>query len=327
MWRFLRKKKEEVAKMYSSDVIAATGKLPMQAEFIRYRITSGVTAEFDQWLQQAYREYQKDERNNPTARIPLIHFVFSAVGELQLPMTGIITGSQDSSGRHYPFSIFRILEHPLSHEFRGVIPWLYRDTFSSMQQLVMRPERDISTLELHRQLENIRFCNSRLKRRDALEAIIQQLRYMTFRHFWEAARLPYSAALFFQHTTALIRQLKQGKYLGIRLPLPNHHDVLPTVVFWMQLLETALGEKNQHWQIYWHVCHTHQRAAMIYYLGKLPPTLLTSIVNQQLSHPAIADTLHIDDQLLSDSANKKLVSESHLPMMSVLSHWGQHINV
>ena len=75
MWRFMRERRDEFAKPFANDLISASGKLPVQAEFIRYRISS----EFDNWIQRIFHEWQKLPQKRDFKLLPIIYSVTDSI--------------------------------------------------------------------------------------------------------------------------------------------------------------------------------------------------------------------------------------------------------
>lgn len=321
MWRILSRNKKSIP-IYANDWIAATGKLPLHAEFIRYRITPGVTSEFDRWLQEAYSEWHKQKASIALQHMPTHYFIHYGANEETLPMLGMIASSTDLSGRVYPFSVLRLLEHPLAKEFRTVIPLLYQQTFAAFDGLMKTSWQGKPMNVLQQTLDQLRECNSKITRRDALEAVIYQLNDITLGEMWREMKLTIDLSSFMAQVNVAIRQLKQGTIHGMRLPLPHRQDVLPSVVFWLQLLETCLDDRQSPWQVFWQNEGLHHRASLLFYNVALPAKHFLHCVDQMHATSDIIDVVQkLPENMAAQESVSKLAKDTHLSLIKLLPRW------
>jgi type VI secretion system ImpM family protein len=88
------------------------GKLPIYDDFIRYNVNGRKIIELDEWIQQGYSHHTRraqiniaeEELHNYT-----YHFIFTSSSDNNECVIGTLMGSEDRSGRKYPFAIFKML--------------------------------------------------------------------------------------------------------------------------------------------------------------------------------------------------------------------------
>ncbi len=319
MWNLFQRHKKAIPK-YTRDWIAYSGKLPLHAEFIRYHITPGITADYDRWLQQAYGEWQKQKTQASLLQeLPTHYFVQYGTVEQPLPILGMLTTSQDLSERVYPFSLIRILEHPLAREFRTVIPLLYEETFLQLTQIMSCDWKQTNLANIQQQMDNLRYCNSQMTRRDALEMVVAQLNQINVGQWFDDMNLVIHPL----DVKQLIEKLKNKEIIGLRLPLPNQLALLPVVVFWLQLLETCLDDKQSSWNFYWHGAGAHHRAALHFYVHPMPAKYFVNCVDQNLILPDVGDLLSRGTMHRAPAQDE--IEERQIPLIKLLPRWCKFI--
>lgn len=229
MINLIRRSKDPYSWSYHNDLIAARG------NNLRYHVSLGVGAEFDVFLEKFYQNNHKN--------FSPIYFLSASETDSALPMIGIMTPE---------FSLLRVLEHSLAKEFISYIPWVYRETFFSMERLINQLIQPKALPEIYKTIEDIRWINHKIARRSMLEDIIQQLSLITVNEFWEAIPIEESLEKWVNKSSDQLKALMTGEVMSVRFLLPcNENFFIPAIIFWLQLLESILGYRYKYWKAYW----------------------------------------------------------------------------
>ncbi|HEV2613378.1 MAG TPA: hypothetical protein VGV92_01565 [Gammaproteobacteria bacterium] len=283
MMNFIRKNRDPYSWSYHNDLIAALG------HDLRYHVSLGAGAEFELFLQEFYASSPK--------QFSPIHFLSASETESQEPMIGVITRD---------FGMLRVLEHPLAREFVSFIPWVYRETFFAMQRLIKQLGSNKTLPEIYKNIEDIRWVNHKLSRRSMLEEIIQSLSQIKLHEFWEAIPTEIPLEIWLNVVTQKIKALIQGESKSLKLPLPcNENLFIPTVIFWLQLLESVLGHRYRHWKVYW------SDQSLLFMNGPHAPCEVILLLE-----PETASLQDIDQKLM-------IPKDTEITLMKLLSCWGE----
>jgi hypothetical protein len=289
MVNFVRRSKDPYSWSYHNDLIAALS----HNHNLRYHISLGVGAEFDIFLEEFYRVCPK--------HFSPILFLSAAETEAQLPTIGVITPE---------FSMLRVIEHPLAKEFMSFIPWTHRETFFSMQRLIVHTTSYHTLPELYKNIEDLRWVNHKLARRSMLEDIVQQLSFIKLNQFWEAIHSEIPLGNWLGEISEQLILLKSGHRESIRLPLPcNENYFIPAVIFWLQLLESVLKNKYRQWKAYWTV------DSLLFMSGAHTPENVMSLFEPP-AHQEIRCEPYI-----------KLCIDPEITLIRLLSCWGETLKL
>ncbi|MDX2164842.1 MAG: hypothetical protein SFW07_05425 [Gammaproteobacteria bacterium] len=229
MIHYVRRNKDPYSWSYHDDLIAARG------DELRYHVSLGIGAEFETFLEKFHHAASK--HFNP------IYFLSASETDSRMPMIGMISDN---------FAILRVLEHPIAKEFLSYIPWIYRDTFSSMKRLLQHIRPSETLPEIYKAIEDIRWVNHKIARRSMLDEVIQQLNLITFNRCWEAIPSEMDFESWMVCTTQKFRKLLFGEQKHLILPLPYNDELhMPMIIFWLQLLDLVLGYRYRKWKVYW----------------------------------------------------------------------------
>ncbi len=229
MINYIRRNKDPYSWSYHDDLIAARG------ENLHYHMSLGVGAEFDVFLEKFHSVAPK--------QFNAINFLSASETESQLPMIGMISPH---------FAILRVLEHPIAKEFVSYIPWVYRETFFAMKQLVRRIQPSETLPDIYKNIEDIRWVDHKIARRSMLEDVVNLLHQVRVSRCWEAIPSETSFEKWILQLSHHIRRVCLGEEKHVELPLPHNEELrMPMTVFWMQLLDVVLGYRYKKWKLYW----------------------------------------------------------------------------
>jgi hypothetical protein len=287
MVNFVRRNKDPYSWSYHNDLIAALG------GDLHYHASLGVGAEFDIFLQEFYTVCPKN--------FSPIHFLSAMETDSELPMMGIITPE---------FGILRVLEHPLAKEFASFIPWVYRDTFYSMKRLIQQLPLSPTLPELYKNIEDIRWINHKLARRSMLEDIISQLSLIKLHAFWEAIPTELPLKDWLSSVSEKILAIKFGSRASLRLPLPTNENLfVPSIIFWLQLLEAVLKNRYREWKVYW------TEGSLLFMSGLHSPNDVRELFE-----------VPVEPGLLFEPSIK-LLTTPDITLLKLLSCWGEALKL
>jgi type VI secretion system protein ImpM len=320
----LFKKKLPQEKIYDQDIVGCFGKLPLHAEFIKHRTAQPNIAKLDQWYQEAYqhlhRQYGQNAKN---IFLQMPSYSFITLDASQPLMIGTVMASQDQSGRAYPFVICRLPQHPLSQEFPSLIPLFYQDFFTASKQLSIT---DLSAIG--NTINAFNQTATRLPRGFLLQSALQTLQTTTLHSWWQqlpTASAQQNLAQFSQLALQKIAEFKQAllqqKNSLLRLPLtPN---LLPSVLFWLQLLLTTIPKTQQRLHIFWNAATTDHAASLLIANAPLLAENFMYLITQQ-PNPTVIDLL-----LAGNSPITNTVTAPTIPLnqnlLQTLPLWSQQL--
>ncbi len=272
-----------------NDPIACFGKLALQAEFIRYRVTPGTMASLDIWIQEGFsrfsRQLDADAASAQLNNIPPIYYLLGN-GHRQ-PYIGMSTMSHDSCGRHYPLTVNRCLMNPLAKEFQTAIPVALRAFYQSAAQICQTIAAQSSSQDFLENIQQISAISAQLNRREFLTTIVKELSAITWQQFMQGINRYYPTL----HETSLVNivadvlsgakvHAQQALPWGMRLPLVENKLFL-SAAFWLQLIDTVLEAKQWHYQVFWHGPSPSCKPAVTIYFKALPSSYLRQLVDQE----------------------------------------------
>ncbi len=238
--------------------IAAFGKLPIRADFIKLNVKEREFRELDEWIQEGYslisRRYNGSEDEQRLSQAGLHHLVLSATDSRRCVLATIGPGG-DRSGRWYPFLICAVAAQPYLRQAQASVPLIYA-RFLDDSRDVLQQKWGAEPLEtLLGQLETIAGECDQAQRAQAVEQELGLLRQTPVSAMHELAARYGEPVAFYQAACELIGNvMRRGPsrvHWGIRLPIPAGDHGMPGLVFWLRLLDSLLGRSSQA-NVIWH---------------------------------------------------------------------------
>jgi len=234
------------------DYMGAFGKLPVQAEFIKWGMTDPLTRELDLWYQRAYSKLNHalgEQGKYLFSEMPCYQFIYH-IPKAQ-PLLGSVFSSRDASGRRYPFVILRRVNHPVATEFFSVIPLVFDDYFSATERF-------------HKQCTEQQTLNQAFQAFNKLALTSYPLsKWPSLEKAWQQSR-----------SHAIPEKLQRFKEDPLpktyRFDLPRQGDIRVQVVKYFQCIETNVALRDHTWQLFWQYGGKHHKPHMLFSKQPLP---------------------------------------------------------
>ncbi|AJF06111.1 type VI secretion system-associated protein TagF [Geoalkalibacter subterraneus] len=236
------------------------GKMPIHPDFIRHGVRAREVVAFENWVQGGVglisRHGQGGERN-PLSAFPRHHLVMTG-GEQDRTLGATLSASRDRSGRAYPFVVFRLADEPLFHEMQAAAPLVFDEFYQCSNEILDAPWRQEPLALLLDRIDGMAARDYGRSRRQLLERQIALLGDISMGRFWQEAfpgQAPARQGLFEALFSALRSAARRGPgriTWGLRFPLATGDHVLPTVVFWVQMVEAILEDRHWRAHYFWH---------------------------------------------------------------------------
>lgn len=238
--------------------IAAFGKLPIRADFIKLNVKEREFRELDEWIQEGYslisRRYNGSDDEQRLSQAGIHHLVFSATDNRRCVLATIGPGG-DRSGRWYPFLISAVAGQAYLRQAQAAVPLIYA-RFLDDSHKVLKQKWGTEPLEtLLGQLETIASECDQAQRAQAVEQELGLLRSTNVVVMHELASQFGEPVAFYQAAIELISNvMRRGParvHWGVRLPIPAGEHGMAGLVFWLRLLDSLLGRSSQA-NVIWH---------------------------------------------------------------------------
>lgn len=315
----------------ANDLVGGIGKLPLHTEFIKHRIVQAEIAQLDQWYQNAYHQLMRQYGNDMKAmflRMPLQHFIYTAPAG-KFPLIGTSIASQDQSGRAYPFVLFRLIEHPVAHEFQSLVPTLYHEYFLANEALCSSDWRNYTLPDLYDRINRLNQLTTSLSRRSALEISLEGLKTITLADFWQELIGNYPELQPTSFVNAILRLLALIKDTnlagnGIRLPIMSGPRAHISVVFWLQLIQSVLPDKQSRLQLFWSTGNAYVPPALLVYHKQLTNAVLSHFIERNSEQTELYDVVLAaqQPQAIADIA-QELAAKMDLSLLQALELWSK----
>ncbi|MDX1805052.1 MAG: type VI secretion system-associated protein TagF [Alcanivorax sp.] len=266
--------------------IAAFGKLPIRADFIKLHVSEREIRELDQWVQEGYallsRRLNGAQASEQFPRAGIHHAVFCAT-ENQRAVLATLAPGHDQSGRWYPFVIATPLKTPFIKQVQAAVPVVYQPFFRHAHDIVSQRWKNEPLETLLGCLKNLGDNCGHSERSTMVEQELGLLRETSLTCMRELAlQHSDSIAAFFQAVNELlgmvVRRGANRTQWGIRLPLPGGEAGLSILVFWLRLIDSLLGQ-NWTGNYFWRFGdHGH----LVVFFRRVPPSFLPHLFDDEL---------------------------------------------
>lgn len=274
--------------------IAAFGKLPIRADFIKLNVQEREFRELDEWIQEGYalisRRYSGQEDEQRLSQAGIHHLVLSATDNRRCVLATIGPGG-DRSGRWYPFLISAVAGQDYLRQAQAAVPLIY-DRFLHDSRMVLQQKWGSEPLEtLLGQLETIATECDQAQRAQAVEQELGLLRQTPVSTMHGLAGHYGGSEQFYQAACELISNvMRRGParvHWGIRLPIPAGEHGMAGLVFWLRLLDSLLGRSSQanviwHWGVASDEQAEQQPGEITVFFRRVPASYLPHLFDAQL---------------------------------------------
>lgn len=273
------------------DAVGCFGKLPIHADFIRHNVRLRETAALDAWIQEGTSSLARAGGGawpESCRGFAGCRFVFTG-GEQERTVAGTLTASRDRGGRAYPFIIFAALDDPLFRQMPAVVPLYYDDFFARAGEIGAESWGSEPVSLLTGRVDALFRREEAVTRRLLLErqiALLGGVENLPLRETlpsgWDMERL-------FASVMEALRQVaRRGAARvpwGVRFPLPSQGSLAPFVVFWVQLVESALEDRSLRPHFFWN------RAGLTFFFRPVPASCLLPVMDPERHEGVLFDPL------------------------------------
>ncbi len=306
MLKMFSKRPKIVEHIYANDLVGCIGKVPIHREFVKHRVTSAEIANLDQWYQSAFHAANR-ELNGDFKKLfscmPSYSFIYTSPATQQ-PLIGSIYPSHDLSGRCYPCVFFRSIENPVAHEFQVLIPVLYQDYYSSVDEAFNVAKSDIDLPDFFEKVNRLNQTVSMLSRKQALQMAIDALHEMKVKDF--------IVSDLDKIMTAALSIILRNNQQGIRFPLGHGKSYIPSIIFWLQILDVLVADKSSRWQLFWH------KTALIVYFKPIAPACFSHLLIPGCEAVGLIDVMREASRLEKAAVPvSKICANSELSLMQL----------
>ncbi len=310
------------------------GKIPNYDGFFRHNMRQHEAVAFEHWLQEGVgciaRRYPK---NSPGffRTFPCHHYI-STGSDQEHGLLGTLIGSQDKSGRAYPFALISLINNGVFQNHRASMAMVYGNRLIQNEKL-MESLADQSFQELVNKLELQSFLDQPVEARSILKEQIKLLKGIPASHYWNMLDIPFSDDLkerfiftFFDFLETVVKRGVSKCLWGIRIPLPACEDPSPFVVFWVQMIEAILEDRFWRANYFWNRKAPEFSSCLTLFFRELPPSYLPPLLNQQAKDNMIYDVLDEAQEIpnfVSRSDLRRLLNENDPSLLDLLYRLGR----
>jgi len=272
------------------------GKLPTQADFVRFNSSSREALTFDQWLQQGLHSLRTQrgvawEREFDEA--PGYHFIFSPENTERM-LIGVMKPSADKSGRRYPFLVSApVGRRSLTSAEMTLIPALYAEFFDQADGCIVNAQNGVDVRDLQSQIARLHeahFDGVSVSREFGLF-----LDQMSNESYWEEVLGSFDDRRKYLMMMNLIEVMRpfRGRslarlLLGLRFPLSNNpHGVNNEVCFWMRVCSEILDTSLSSPVAFWTMPSPPRMSYLFLFFRQPSPSIFASLVNTQTENDNI----------------------------------------
>ncbi len=333
MFGFLnRESKAVTAPVVGQDnLIGCVGKLPLHAEFIKHNLKAREAVALDNWIQEGVTLLNRlhgEHWKQIFAAAPMQRFVFSGAGD-EKSIHGLLMPSTDRSGRSYPFCLFAASEAAVYKEHQVLLPLAAESFLAESEALLARDWQDAHVARLIEAIDGLGRHLPAADRRLLVEAEMNRLRAVTLGQFWREL-LPGTdgeqRARFVRTVIGVLqtvsRRSPQRIHWGVRLPLPGKADVMPYLIFWLQLTETLLSGRSWRGHYFWNTPGSGHPARLTLFFRPIPASYFARLVEPQKADGAVFDVL---DEMTRENGDVArllpLIAQEEMTLLDALTVW------
>lgn len=258
------------------------GKLPIHGDFIRHNVSTRGAVELDEWVREGYAgvvrmratgRYRQNvdqdagqsmgqnvaDNDEAETTAPAYHFVFASGTTEKANTIGTVVMSRDSSGRSYPFVVYKVVHDTQLGETPASMPAVYQDFFAGADVLCLANWQRESLATLTGRVDALSDGDAeRLPRSRLLLAEVEALKQVGVGELWRCigsdADQKFRARVF-QTVRELLEEVARRSPdqidWGLRLPLPPEAFPIGHIVFWVHAADRILAEHGWRAHYFW----------------------------------------------------------------------------
>lgn len=311
------------------DEVGCFGKMPIHADFIRHNVRLRETVALDAWVQEGTSCLARTGGGAwPEAYLdfPAVRFVLTG-GEQERTVAGTLMGSRDRGGRAYPFAIFVAPDDILFRQMQAAVPFYYEEFFSRAGEICAEGWGSEPVSLLLGRVDGLFRRDGAVSRRQLLERQIALLGGGALGDLRDCVPGGDVEGLFASTIEALRQALRRGATRvpwGVRLPLPSRGDLTPFVVFWVQLIESALEDRSLRCHYFWSSEGQGRRAGLSVFFRPVPASYLLAVIDPENHEGVLFDPLRERVSMRwEDPDLKNLLSDGRSALVDVLYRLGR----
>jgi type VI secretion system ImpM family protein len=272
------------------------GKLPSQADFVRFNASSREVLAFDQWVQHglhALRTQRGIVWEREFDDTPGYHFIFSSENTERI-IIGVMKASADRSKRRYPFFVSALVsKRSLTESQIALIPALCADFFDQAEVCSAKALNGIDVRDLQTQIARLQ--DAQYDGVTGSRKFVQFLDQMSNEAYWENVlgnfddRRKYLMMMNLMEVLRPFRGRSLARLLlGLRFPLSNTpHGVRNEVCFWMRVCSEILDTSLLSPAAFWTEPAPPRTPYLFLFFRQPSPNIFASLVNPQTQNDNI----------------------------------------
>jgi type VI secretion system ImpM family protein len=332
MFGFLKREQTSINSNLSHSKVCYLGKLPACPDFVKYQVTQRETIEFDNWLQDAYALFsRKQAESNDLHRDSLRKMGFALTGsENTHSIAGILSASQDKSGRQYPFCIVASLpEITLKRHGVNLIQgcWQFINDINEIW--------GASWLQTNLQLLNQQVVDIETRLRGMemsldVAKVLNTLRELSLNDILNKINLfNEERPAFIEACSTIFRGIghrgTKRTHFGVRLPLGSNVD-FQVMVFWVYLITALIKEPNWKPHLFWSYPDNNNKAELTIFFKQIAPSYFTHLISQYPYEDYICDVSRVAKTVnhISDFSYD-IANNSHRNVLDAARMWSKEV--
>ncbi len=332
MFGFLNRESKPLATPPATGpLVGCVGKLPLHAEFIKHNLKSREVVALDNWMQEGVTLLNRlhgESWKQLFAAAPAHHFVFTGAGD-EKSVYGLMMPSRDRSGRSYPFALFAASDETLYKDHQALLPLAAEPFFAEAEALLARDWNEQHVARLTEAVDGLARQVPTADRRGLIEEEMNRLRSITLGQFWRELLPGTDATLRARFVRTVVgvlqtvsRRSPQRIHWGVRLPLPGRADVMPYLLFWLQLSETLLSGRSWRGHYFWNTPVNGHPARLTLFFRPLPASYFARLVEPQKADGAVFDVLDEMHKEPGDTSRlADLIAREEVTLLDALTLW------
>ncbi|WP_305042641.1 type VI secretion system-associated protein TagF [Geoalkalibacter sp.] len=318
----------------SRDQIGCFGKMPVHADFIRHGVREREVVELDSWVREGVGGLSRKIQAEGLASLatyPRHHLVMNG-GEQDRTLVATLCAGRDRGGRAYPFLVFRLADEPLFRHMQAAVPLAFDGFFQQSSALLAAPWNQEPLGLLLERVDALASRDTSLDRRQVLDRQIRLLGDYSQGRFWAGTFpgiIPRRQEMFealFSALRSVARRGTQRTSWGLRLPLPAGKPLLPTVMFWVQLVEALLEEPHWRAHYFWQGGDAGFPACLTLFFRPLAPSQFLCLLPSRCDEAGLFDlrlAMHQRSDVRCPEELARMLRDDEVSMLDLLYRAGR----
>jgi type VI secretion system protein ImpM len=334
MFGLLSKSLKAASALRLRDQRGCFGKMPIHPDFIRHGVRAREVLNLENWVQEGIGLLSRRALcagHESLASFPCHHLVMNG-GVQDRTLVGTLSASRDRGSRAYPFVVFSLADEPLFRDMQAAVPLAFDEFFQRSAEILAAPWRQEPVSLLFDRIDGIPSRDTGLSRRGFLERQIELLGEIPMGRFWNevfGGCVLVRQGLFEVLFSALRSAVRKGPgrvTWGLRLPLGRGDILLPTVVFWVQMIEAILEEPHWRAHYFWHEGDNELPASLTLFFRPLAASLFLWLMPVTADEAGLLDVRRAMTQRSDVKCSPELVriiNDNEVSMLDFLYRAGR----